>query len=198
MIICRIVIAVALLLVGGVSPDVSAQAMTVFGANNDARACYRAALVSARTSIPDSEALKRCDRALGHGQLKLKNLAATYINRGVLRVKLGHYKEALDDYQRAENLQPDLAETHVNRGNVFYLTSSFDDAVAEYSRALELDIDPAQIAHVNRGMSYEKLGDISKAEADYRRAVELAPQWSVAQTKLESLLARQQKLQNHD
>lgn len=198
MFIYRIVISVSLLLVGGVSPDVSAQAMTVFGANNDARECYRAALVSARTSIPDGEALKRCDRALGYGQLKLKNLAATYINRGVLRVKLGYYKEALDDYQRAENLQPDLAETHVNRGNVFYLTSSFDDAVAEYSRALELDIDPAPIAHVNRGMSYEKLGDISKAEADYRRAVELAPQWSVAQTKLESLLARQQKLQNHD
>ena len=47
------------------------------------------------------------------------------------------------------------------------------------------------IAHLNRGMAYEKLDEYSYAGENYRRALELSPEWSLAQLKLDRLLAKQ-------
>lgn len=168
-----------------------AQSVSVFGADNDARACYQAARTAALIDGADDAALARCTRALDHGRLKLRDRAATYVNRGVLRAKLEKYVEALSDYNHAANLRPQLAEIYVNRGNVHYLTRAFDKAIEEYTQALALDTGAAPVAYVNRGMSHEKLGMGADALADYRKAVELAPEWRIAQRKLAALLTRQ-------
>jgi len=48
------------------------------------------------------------------------------------------------------------------------------------------------IAFLNRGMAYEAQGHLDQAETDYRKALELAPQWPLAQQKLERVMAKRQ------
>ena len=189
----KTVILIFSLALSGTPLFVNAQALTYFGANNDARACYQGAVNTGRSYGRIGASAQRCNRALELGHLKIKDRAATYVNRGIVHVALKQYEAALKDYQHAANLKPEFAEIYVNRGNVYYLTRSFNKAVEQYNHALKMNISPPQIAYVNRGMSYEKLGDITSAQADYRKAIELDPEWEVAQSKLQLLLLKQRQ-----
>lgn len=167
-----------------------AQSINVFGAGAYANDCFQAAR-SASLNLPiDRSSIDKCTLALDHGNLKLKNRAATYVNRGIVYAGLQQYQEALKDYAHAAGLHPDLPAIYVNRGNVYYLTKSFDEAIAEYSKSLAMNTNTAQIAYVNRGMSHEKLGLYAEATADYHKAIELAPDWDTAKKKLAELSAR--------
>ena len=170
-----------------------AQSVTVFGGSADARLCSETAQMAAKREGLESGSrgdLKPCNRALERGDLDSRDLAAIYINRGILYKSLERYEEALADYGRAKELKADFPEIYLNQGNVFFRSGDLDRAVEEYSRALELDISVAHVVRVNRGMAHEKLGDLDRAEADYRRAIELAPEWPLARRKLDQLLSR--------
>ena len=182
------------LIVGLTSPPpLNAQSVTVFGAGIYAKDCFKAAKMASLNLPMGRSSLNKCTLALDHGKLKIRDRAATYVNRGVVRVNLKQYTEALQDYNHAAGLRPDLTAIYVNRGNVYYLTREFDEAINEYSISLAMNTHAAPIAYVNRGMSHEKLGLFKEATEDYRSAIALAPQWAIAKQKLAKLSARQSK-----
>ena len=175
------------------SSSLNAQSVTVFGAGIYAKDCFQEAKKASLNLTLGRSSLDKCTLALDHGKLKIRDRAATYVNRGVVRVNLKQYTEALQDYNHAAGLRPDLTAIYVNRGNVYYLTREFDEAINEYSKSLAMNTHAAPVAYVNRGMSHEKLGLYKEATEDYRNAIELAPQWEVAKEKLAKLSARQHK-----
>ena len=190
---CRSYLLITLFVCITLPPPLKAQSVTIFGAGIYARDCFQAATMASLNLPLDRASLEKCTLALDHGKLKLRDRAATYVNRGVVHVNLKQYKEALKDYNHAAGLRPDLTAIYVNKGNVYYLTHAFDEAIIEYSKSLAMNTHAAPVAYVNRGMSHEKLGLFKEATEDYRKAVELAPQWQIAKEKLAKLSARQNK-----
>ena len=171
---------------------IAAQSVTVITSGEDARLCSRAAEAAAMFQFTSRDDLEACTRALEYGRLKSKDEAGTYVNRGIVETTLQKYQDAYVDYHRAMKIMPELPEAYVGRGNILFLAGKFDKAIADYSKALELNIGKDHIAHLNRGMAYEKLGDFDDAEQNYRRALEIVPEWSLAQEKLDRLLAKHQ------
>lgn len=169
-----------------------AQSVTIISNGQDARACSRAAESAAMFQFTSREDLDTCTRALDSGDLKVRDEAGTYVNRGIVATTLGKYQDAFADYHQAMEIMPDLPEAYIGRGNLYFLAEKFDKAIEDYSKALELNISKDHIAHFNRGMAYEKLGDFKDAEQNYRRALEIAPEWPLAQKKLDHLLAKHQ------
>lgn len=166
----------ALALTGGASAQVF-----VIGTGLGAE-CYNKTQ-SSYASSKDAE--DTCSRALREEAMTAKNRAATFVNRGVLRMRDGRYEQSLADYASAKRLQPELAEAYLNEGAALIYQRQFEAALEPLNMSLELDIEEAFAAHYNRAIARENSGDVPGAYADFKRALELRPDWELAQTQLD-------------
>ncbi|MES2605781.1 MAG: tetratricopeptide repeat protein [Pseudomonadota bacterium] len=165
----------------------SAQSLTVISASNHARNCSFAAENAALKLSPSREDVATCTRALEFDHLSPRDHAATLVNRGILLAAHESYQDALNDYNKAMTLRPELAEPYVGRGNLWFLAGRFDTAIDDYNKALDLMLGRSHLALFNRGLAYEKAGKAQEAIADYRQALALQPEFKLAQEKLAKL-----------
>ena len=89
------------------APAASAQVSVIGG--GIASDCYEAALYG---RISPQEGERICTKAIQAEMMKLDNRAATYTNRGVLRMRAGDYDGALSDYGTAKKMKPSLFKSY--------------------------------------------------------------------------------------
>ena len=61
-------------------------------------------------------------------------------NRGISYERMGQYKEAIKDFTRVIEIDPDNANAYFNRGCCYDSVGELDLAISDYSVALELDM----------------------------------------------------------
>lgn len=159
-------------------------AVEVLG-NGTAHTCY----LYAEHNFGGVEAERTCTAALEEDSLLGHDLAATYVNRGVVRSNLGRYKDALADYDRAIELQnilpgPDLGVAYVDRCSVLNALGRYDEALASVNKGLSLGTLRPEIAYYNRALAEESLGDVKSAYQDYKQALAVAPTFTPASEQL--------------
>ncbi len=142
--------------------------------------CYDAA----KTGSTRLSAETICTQALRSEVLSRSNRAATYTNRGVIRMRDGDYDGALDDYAKAEEIDGDQGAIYLNRGAALIYMKQFGEALAPLNRAIELETQDLYAAHYNRAIAKENTGDIAGAYEDFRTALELKPEWEIAERQL--------------
>jgi len=125
-----------------------------------------------------------CTRALREQAMSRENRAATYVNRGVLRMREVQYDDALADYAKALDLQPDMGAAYLNAGAAHIYRKDFDTALASLNRAIELESPDLFAAHYNRAIAREHTGDIPGAYDDFTKSLELKPGWQLAEMQL--------------
>ena len=113
-----------------------------------------------------------------------ENRAATYVNRGVLRMRQGNYSDALEDYTKALDIQPDMGAAFLNKGAALIYRKDFDLALAALNRAIDLESPDLFAAHYNRAIARENTGDVPGAYDDFVTALELKPGWDLAERQL--------------
>jgi len=99
-------------------------------------------------------------------------LAWIYDKRGDASNNLKEYQRAIQDYDRAIELEPTAAIYYTDRGIVYTKLKEYQRAIQDYDRAIELDLNYAK-AHNQRGNTYYKLKEYQRAIQDYDRAIEL-------------------------
>lgn len=77
--------------------------------------------------------------------------------RGRAYAKDKKLNSALEDFNKAIELKPDLVEAYVERGDVFIQARRFDDAIGDFNRAVELDQQNAR-AFALRALAKMELG----------------------------------------
>jgi tetratricopeptide (TPR) repeat protein len=100
--------------------------------------------------------------------------AVRHNERGMQRRRGGDLRGALEDFDVALRLNPDLAVVYNNRGTTLHELGDVEGALADFDAALCLDPNYAD-AHGNRAALRLERGDADGAAADCRRALELAP-----------------------
>ena len=164
----------------GVSLAASAQVLIIGGgAGSD---CYRAVELN---PFPSGLHEKKCTEAIESGALDRVNLAATLINRGIIRMRRGNFVESLDDYARAERLTPNVGSLYLNRGAALIGTGQYAEALASLEKSLELETKSPHAAYYNLGLAHEFLGQAQTAYESYQTALELKPGWSLPSNALE-------------
>ncbi|CAO5021163.1 UDP-N-acetylglucosamine--peptide N-acetylglucosaminyltransferase SPINDLY [Microcystis aeruginosa] len=125
--------------------------------------------------------LKRYDEGLVAitQAIALAPRAGWYVNRGILYRRQQKYKLALDDYNKAIELNPNFAMAYNNRGNIYSDQKKYDLALSDYDKAIEINPNYAE-AYVNRGVLYRLQEKYELALADYDKAIELNPNDAVA------------------
>ncbi len=170
-----------------------AQSLVVFSNNEAATSCSEFAFEASLTNQSSEHYLSYCDRAIENETLLRADIAASYLNRGVINMALGHYSDAHADYLTAQRMAEYLPEVYLNLGNLDFLQKNFAKAIENYGLAEQLGLRQAHILYLNRGMALMNLGQLDAAEAQYMQALGSRPNWSPAQQKLEQL--RQLRMQ---
>jgi hypothetical protein len=114
-----------------------------------------------------------------------------YLNRGTALHEQGQLQEALQDYAKALELNPNLAQAHANRATALVQLEQLDAALIESNEAIRLGhrMSPPALAsaHSNRAGIYLLLNHPEEALKDLEQAVVLDPEQARHQNSLKIL-----------
>ena len=99
--------------------------------------------------------------------------AVEHDERGIALALVGLYEQAVIEFNKAIELDPEYAIAYNNRGNAYWNESNFNRALADYDKAIELDPEYAE-AYGNRGFVYYLKGELTKAINDLEKCLELS------------------------
>jgi len=153
-------------------------AVTVLGAG-PAQECFQAAEYGGEAYA----GINTCTAALGM-ILSPRDRAATYVNRGVLRLSLHQDDRALADIDSGIAMAPDLADAFVDRGAVSIALGRYQQALEDLNRGIELGPHRPQVAYYDRAIVFEQQGDIRSAYNDYKKALDIQPDFEPAAKEL--------------
>lgn len=100
--------------------------------------------------------------------------AIFYFNRGLQSSKNGNYEQAIEDFTKSIELNPNDEVALNNRGNVYLSIGELDQAINDYDRAISLRPESC-MAWMNRGNAYLYKKELDRAVEDYSKAIELDP-----------------------
>ena len=103
----------------------------------------------------------------------------------------GDHEDALDDYAKAIELQPELGAAYLNMGAAHIYQKDFDLALEPLNKAIELETIDIFAAYYNRAIARENTGDLPGAYNDFQKALELKPGWELAEKQLDRFTVRQ-------
>jgi len=117
------------------------------------------------------------ERALGDADDAVRTsprYAAAHRIRGYVYGFLDQYEDAIADYKKAVELNPDSPYDLINLAKAQYAAKDYEAALKSSDRAVVLN-DRQSDAHLERARANAKLKRDDAAERDFRRAIELMP-----------------------
>jgi tetratricopeptide (TPR) repeat protein len=169
----------ALAFLGLVAAASEAQAVVLVLGGGAGSKCY----ATAEFGDP-FQAFDICTRALSDAEMTVRDRAATYINRSVVRLRVHDWNGAIGDTDLAISRVSNIGEAYVNRGAALLNLNKPQDALAELNKAISIGLDKVHLAYYNRGLAKEKLNDPRGAFADYKKALDLDPTFTTAADEL--------------
>lgn len=145
-----------------------------------ASSCFQAAEYGGASK----DSVRLCTTALEESALSTRDRAATYINLGIVRSRIGDAEGALDSYNRGLEIDPSLGEGYVDRGAVQIMLKNYQAAIADITQGLALNANKPEIAYYDRAIANEAIGNIRDAYIDYKKAVEIRPDFALASRQL--------------
>jgi tetratricopeptide (TPR) repeat protein len=158
----------------------AASASTLVIGGGAAKDCANAAIEGRK----DTGSVTTCTLALETETLNFRDRARTYVNRGVLQMRQRNFDDAVQDFDAASRIDPDLGEAFVNRGAAYVGTSRYGEGLSQIDQGLALGVKDPEKAYFNRAVANEGLGDVTAAYRDFSKAAELAPAWDAPKTEL--------------
>lgn len=90
---------------------------------------------------------------------------------------LGHTDEAIEQYSRLLERQPQLAAAHFNLALLLKKNKRFAEAVAAYEASIRLGIDGVEQVYSNLGVLYGEMRNSEMAAQMYDRALDVDPRY---------------------
>ena len=147
-----------------------------------ARVCYDHAVAGDGRSF----AIDGCTRAIEEEALPAPDMAATYVNRGIVYMSAGRYALADADFDAALKLNASLPDGWLNKGFLRIRQGNGREALPLIQRGIDAGPGNQALALFARGVAHEQMGDFQSAYADLSRARELQPRWSLPREYLAS------------
>lgn len=173
----KTLVSASILAAGLLAVPASAGVMAV--GSSAARSCYEAAEFGSSDRGMDA-----CNRALTQDALSERDEVATYVNRGILRIKAKDMSAAIRDFDHAIARDPDQAESYLNKGIALLHSANYAGSLPYFETALEKDTKKPALAHLARGMALEMSGNVQAAYRDYKKASLLDPKWDAPTAEL--------------
>lgn len=102
-----------------------------------------------------------------------------YIDQGDKNFKKGDFNQAIIDYSRAIEVDPENELPYYDRGLAYANIGNYNLALADLDKAIDLNSNDANLFHV-RGLIYKEMGNYEHAFLDQNRSIELDPKMADA------------------
>lgn len=106
--------------------------------------------------------------------IALETTAQAYNGRGLAHAAMGNVDNAISDYNKAIQLEPNYFSPYNNRGNVAFQLKDYPKALDDYDMAIRLNKDAAA-PHRNRGLALFQQGKCKPAIMSYKTALQIDP-----------------------
>lgn len=159
---------------------IPAQSATIVVGDNLGASCFEA--VDSGKSSAGIDAM--CTEALDDVMLAERDRAATHINRGIVRLRLGRSGDAMADFNAALEIEPTMGDAFTNRAAAHVAQGDLQAALDDLNVALGMKLERPEVAYFGRAMVLEDMGRVKEAYYDYKHAAELAPEWDAPRIEL--------------
>ncbi len=112
-----------------------------------------------------------------------RETANSFNNRGILWMHDGEYVQAVEAFQQAIRLRPDVASFYDNLGAAYHALGKYRKAIEQHQRAIRISPRFAK-AYNNLGMALFELGEYDRARQAYEAALSLQPNFADALSNL--------------
>ena len=120
-----------------------------------------------------------CSALIQSGQESTATLSLALNNRGRAYIEKGEHDNAIRDFDRSIEINPNDAVAFRARGRAFNSKGQYDRALEDIDHALALDPNDA-IAFYHRGVAYYGKNDYERAIREYDQAIRLNPDMALA------------------
>jgi len=100
--------------------------------------------------------------------------AEKYLKKGNEYYDKQNYKQALDCFQKAIELDPSFAEVYINIGNIYFLQNNDDKAIEYLKKGIELNPNDANVNYI-MGLAYCDKQDYDTGITYLQKAIKLNP-----------------------
>lgn len=112
-----------------------------------------------------------------------------FYHNALQKVKAGKYREALEDFNWAIQLNPNDIDAYYHRGTIYLKLKQYWDAISDFDRVVQQQSDRAE-AYFHRAIAYDELRDVPHSIADYHQAAELFEKQGQSDRAREALAKR--------
>ncbi|MGB3218650.1 MAG: tetratricopeptide repeat protein [Anaerolineae bacterium] len=98
--------------------------------------------------------------------------AGTHLNNAYASLQSGNYSQAITEYNKVLELEPDSRGAYLNRAIAYLAVGDYDKAIEDSDRAAEYFPEKASV-FLHRGIAYSAVGEIDRAILDYDKAIQL-------------------------
>ena len=139
-------------------------------------------LAATDTVSPRLERL--CDEAVTQAGLTDRSRAAALANAGTVRLRLGDLDAALDRFEKARDLAPELEDISISQSAALIRLGRYEEAVDVLHQPGKISADRRAYALYNRAMASLALDAPGPAHADLEEALRLKPDYAAASALL--------------
>jgi tetratricopeptide (TPR) repeat protein len=104
------------------------------------------------------------------------NSAADYNRQGFIHTQEQDYRQAIEYYEKAIQVDPNFENAYLNRGNAYLALEEHQKAIQSYTEAIQVHPE-SFTAYNSRGFAYSDSGNYERAIRDYDEAIRLNPEF---------------------
>ncbi len=110
---------------------------------------------------------------------KYQTIPEAYYSRGVVLFDEKKFDQAMPDFDKTIELNPNYVQAYINRGDIYLYANKFEEALADFNKAIQLRPD-FELGYYNRGVVFYNQKKYKEALIDYNKAITLKPDYAQA------------------
>jgi len=119
--------------------------------------------------------------------------ARTFYKIGNEHYEKGDFDKAIENYDKAIELNPEYEKAYYNRGLAFACKEDYDKAIVDIKKVIEIKPNFAEAYYI-LGLAYEYKQLPDKAIEAYNKALKLNPNFKDAKSRLELTMSKKEKM----
>lgn len=95
-----------------------------------------------------------------------------FVNRGFAFMGLGEFDNAIADFSKAVDLNPENGSGYHSRARAYYHIDNYEEAINDLKKSVELN-QSNPVVYYDLGMAYLRIDDVSNACVNFQRSCQL-------------------------